>query len=66
MGGEDVTFVPDMPRRQTMNAILVGAVGVSTLGKSIPPHVFTVYLFIYSPGICTFNDTAFFACLIQR
>jgi len=35
-GGEDVSFVPDMPRRQTMNAILVGAVGVSTLGLAVP------------------------------
>ena len=35
-GGEDVSFVPDMPIRQTMNAILVGAVGVSTLGLAVP------------------------------
>jgi cytochrome b6-f complex iron-sulfur subunit len=35
-------FVPDMPRRQTMNAILVGAVGVSTLGLAIPYLAFFV------------------------
>jgi cytochrome b6-f complex iron-sulfur subunit len=35
MSGEGA-FVPDMPRRSTMNAILVGAVGVSTLGLAVP------------------------------
>lgn len=35
-GPGEVTFVPDMPRRQTMNAILLGAVGVSTLGLAVP------------------------------
>lgn len=35
-GPGEVTFVPDMPRRQTMNAILVGAIGVSTLGLAVP------------------------------
>ena len=44
-GGEDVSFVPDMPRRQTMNAILVGAVGVSTLGLAVP------YLSFFVPAI---------------
>ena len=36
MAGGEGAFVPDMPRRSTMNAILVGAVGVSTLGLAIP------------------------------
>ena len=36
MAGGEGTFVPDMPRRSTMNAILVGAVGVSTLGLAVP------------------------------
>jgi cytochrome b6-f complex iron-sulfur subunit len=40
LGGDDIrgegSFVPDMPRRGTMNAILVGAVGVSTLGLAVP------------------------------
>ena len=35
-GPGEMTFVPDMPRRQTMNAILLGAVGVSTLGLAVP------------------------------
>eukprot|EP01037_Dinobryon_pediforme_P022259 gene22259-23350_t len=30
--GPGEIFVPDMTRRTTMNAILVGAIGVSTLG----------------------------------
>ena len=40
-GGEGA-FVPDMPRRSTMNAILVGAVGVSTLGLAVPYLAFFV------------------------
>ena len=36
MANGETTFVPDMPRRSTMNAILVGAVGVSTLGLAVP------------------------------
>ena len=36
MSGEDVSFVPDMPRRQTMNSILLGAVGVSVAGLAVP------------------------------
>lgn len=36
MAGGEGSFVPDMPRRSTMNAILVGAVGVSTLGLAVP------------------------------
>ena len=36
MGGESEAFVPDMPRRSTMNAILVGSVGVSVLGLAVP------------------------------
>jgi len=35
-GPAEGAFVPDMPRRQTMNAILLGAVGVSTLGLAVP------------------------------
>ena len=34
--GPGEVFVPDMPRRNTMNAILVGAVGVSVLGLAVP------------------------------
>lgn len=34
--GPGEIFVPDMPRRSTMNAILVGAIGVSTLGLAVP------------------------------
>ena len=34
--GPGEIFVPDMPRRNTMNAILVGAVGVSALGLAVP------------------------------
>ena len=41
MSGEGA-FVPDMPRRSTMNAILVGAVGVSTLGLAVPYLAFFV------------------------
>jgi cytochrome b6-f complex iron-sulfur subunit len=32
----EVAFVPDMARRQTMNAILTGAIGVSVLGLAVP------------------------------
>jgi len=35
-------FVPDMPRRQAMNSLLVGAVGVSTLGLAVPYLAFFV------------------------
>ena len=35
-------FVPDLSRRRTMNNILVGAVGVSTLGLAIPYFSFFV------------------------
>jgi cytochrome b6-f complex iron-sulfur subunit len=41
--GEDV-FVPDMERRRIMNAILTGAVGVSTLGLAAP------YLYFFYPS----------------
>ena len=34
--GPGEIFVPDMPRRTTMNAILVGAIGVSALGLAVP------------------------------
>jgi cytochrome b6-f complex iron-sulfur subunit len=34
--GPGEVFVPDMPRRNTMNAVLVGAVGVSALGLAVP------------------------------
>ena len=35
-------FVPDMPRRQAMNSLLLGAVGVSTLGLAVPYLAFFV------------------------
>ena len=35
-------FVPDMPRRQAMNSLLVGAVGVSALGLAVPYLAFFV------------------------
>lgn len=34
--------MPDMPRRQTMNAILVGAVGVATLSLAVPYLAFFI------------------------
>eukprot|EP00401_Gymnodinium_catenatum_P054386 CAMPEP_0117497670 /NCGR_PEP_ID=MMETSP0784-20121206/21302_1 /TAXON_ID=39447 /ORGANISM="" /LENGTH=203 /DNA_ID=CAMNT_0005292699 /DNA_START=64 /DNA_END=672 /DNA_ORIENTATION=- len=40
--GPGEVFVPDMPRRNTMNAILVGAVGVTTLGLAVPYLAFFV------------------------
>lgn len=40
--GPGEVFVPDMPRRTTMNNILVSAVGVSTLGLAIPYLAFFV------------------------
>jgi len=40
--GPGEVFVPDMPRRQTMNAILATAVGVSTLGLAVPYLAFFV------------------------
>ena len=42
LGPGEITFVPDMPRRQTMNALLLGAVGVSTLGLAVPYLAFFV------------------------
>ena len=42
MAGGEGAFVPDMPRRSTMNAILVGAVGVSVLGLAVPYLAFFV------------------------
>ena len=38
----EVAFVPDMPRRQTMNAILVASIGVSALGLAVPYLAFFV------------------------
>ena len=40
--GPGEVFVPDMPRRSTMNAILLSAVGVSTLGLAVPYLAFFV------------------------
>jgi len=40
--GPGEVFVPDMPRRTTMNAILVGSVGVSVLGLAVPYLAFFV------------------------
>ncbi len=40
--GPGEIFVPDMARRNTMNALLVGAIGVSTLGLAIPYLAFFV------------------------
>lgn len=40
--GPGEIFVPDMPRRTTMNAILLGAIGVSTLGLAVPYLAFFV------------------------
>jgi cytochrome b6-f complex iron-sulfur subunit len=40
--GPGEVFVPDMPRRSTMNAILLGAIGVSTLGLAVPYLAFFV------------------------
>merc|ERR1712046_551583 len=40
--GPGEVFVPDMPRRTTMNAILLGAIGVSTLGLAVPYLAFFV------------------------
>jgi cytochrome b6-f complex iron-sulfur subunit len=34
--GPGEIFVPDMARRQTMNTLLLGAIGVSTLGLAVP------------------------------
>eukprot|EP01039_Chlorochromonas_danica_P005671 gene5671-6253_t len=41
--GPGEVFVPDMSRRATMNNLLLGAVGVSTLGLAIP------YLAFFAP-----------------
>ena len=41
-GPGEVQFVPDMPRRTAMNSLLVGAVGVSTLGLAVPYLAFFV------------------------
>lgn len=38
----EVAFVPDMARRNTMNLILLSAVGVSTLGLAVPYLAFFV------------------------
>jgi len=40
--GPGEIFVPDMSRRSTMNAILLGAIGVSTLGLAVPYLAFFV------------------------
>ena len=40
--GPGEVFVPDMPRRQTMNAILAGAVGITTVTLAIPYLAFFV------------------------
>ena len=40
--GEGEVFVPDMARRQTMNAILLGSIGVSVLGLAVPYLAFFV------------------------
>jgi cytochrome b6-f complex iron-sulfur subunit len=40
--GPGEIFVPDMPRRTTMNTILVSAIGVSTLGLAVPYLAFFV------------------------
>lgn len=40
--GPGEVFVPDMSRRQTMNAILLSSVGISTLGLAIPYLAFFV------------------------
>lgn len=40
--GPGEVFVPDMPRRATMNTILVSAIGVSTLGLAVPYLAFFV------------------------
>lgn len=41
-GPAEGAFVPDMPRRQAMNSLLVGAVGVSALGLAVPYLAFFV------------------------
>lgn len=40
--GPGEIFVPDMQRRTTMNAILLGSVGVSVLGLAVPYLAFFV------------------------
>jgi len=40
--GPGEIFVPDMPRRSTMNAILLGSIGVSVLGLAVPYLAFFV------------------------
>lgn len=40
--GPGEVFVPDMARRNTMNAVLLGAVGVSTLGMAVPYIAFFI------------------------
>ena len=40
--GPGEIFVPDMPRRTTMNAILVGSIGVTVLGLAVPYLAFFV------------------------
>ena len=39
--GPGEVFVPDMPRRTTMNAILLGSIGVSVLGLAVPYLAFS-------------------------
>ncbi|CAM9635589.1 unnamed protein product [Discosporangium mesarthrocarpum] len=39
---QDDTFVPDMSRRQTMNLILAGSIGVNVLGLAVPYLAFFV------------------------
>jgi cytochrome b6-f complex iron-sulfur subunit len=40
--GPGEIFVPDMPRRSAMNAILLGSIGVSVLGLAVPYLAFFV------------------------
>lgn len=42
MSADGETFVPDMPRRQLMNTILLGAIGVNVLGLAVPYVAFFV------------------------
>jgi len=53
-------FVPDMPRRQAMNSLLVGAVGVSTLGLAVP------YLAFFVPAGKFYSYTIYFLFLAAR
>lgn len=42
MSADGEAFVPDMPRRQLMNTILLGAIGVNVLGLAVPYVAFFV------------------------